>query len=261
MHEDRAECKRPSYVACFIWPPWPVRVAPKLLITWRMTLLGEIQILLERTYGPTGVNFEDFLLSQQRSRALSEMAGPSAAQISDLGRVFLRIMEGKLRLGIHYDPSVVEALEKNNPACGLNDENILPFMVFLEELDHAVHAALKFREGVRNIHSEGFVRDLELQAKIDAYLILQKYCAFFNKPQRLTDADRRWLRACVFDRERSAFEEPLLAERYHETNRLARRYVRHLDSLSRTRRTTEIRRFRKFSYGQKRDRVAVVCAR
>ena len=224
-------------------------------------MLGEIQILLERTYGPTGVNFEDFLLSQQRSRTLSEMAGPSAAQISDLGRVFLRIVEGKLRLGIHYDSSVVEALEKNNPACGLNDDNVLPFMVFLEELDHAVHAALKFREGVRNIHSEGFVRDLELQAKIDTYLILQKYCAFFNKPQRVTDADRRWLRACVFDRERLAFEEPLLAERYRETNRLARRYVRHLDRLSRARRTTEIRRFRKFSYGQKRDRVAVVCAR
>jgi hypothetical protein len=226
-----------------------------------MTLLGEIQILLERTYGPTGVNFEDFLLSQRRCRALSEMAGPSAAQISDLGRVFLRIVEGKLRLGIHYDSSVVEALEKNNPACGLNDENILPFMVFLEELDHAVHATLRFREGVRNIHSESFVRDLELQAKIDTYLILQKYCAFFNEPQRLTDADRRWLRACVFDRERLAFEEPLLAERYRETNRLARRYVRHLDLLSRARRTTEIRRFRKFSYGQKRDRVAVVCAR
>ena len=226
-----------------------------------MTLIGEIQILLERTYGHTGVNFENFLLSEERSHALSEMAGPSAAQISDLGRVFLRIVDGQLCLGIHYDPSVVEALEKNNPACGLNDENILPFMVFLEELDHAVHAALKFREGMRNIHSEAFVRDLEVQAKVDTYLILQKYCAFFNKPQRLTDADRRWLRACVFDRERLAFEEPLLAERYHETNRLARRYVRHLDGLSRTRRTTEIRRFRKFSYGQKRDRVAVVCSR
>lgn len=226
-----------------------------------MTLLGEVQILLERTYGPTGVNFEDFLLCQGRSRALSEMAGPSAAQISDLGRVFLRIVGGKLRLGIHYDSSVIESLEKNNPACGLNDENILSFMVFLEELDHAVHAALKFRDGKLDIHSEAFVRDLELQAKVDTYLILQKYCAFFNKPQRLTAADRRWLKACVFDRERSDLESPLLAERYHETNRLARRYVRHLDGLSRTRRTAEIRRFRKLSYGQKRDRIAVASAR
>jgi hypothetical protein len=226
-----------------------------------MNLLNEIQILLERTYGATGLNLEDFLLSSQRGRALSEMAGASAAQISDLGRVFLRIVDGKLRMGIYYDPNVVEALEHNNPACGLNDENIIPFMVFLEELDHAVHAALKFREGVRDIHSEGFVRDLELQAKVDTYLVLQKYCAFFNKPQCLTDGDRRWLKACVFDRENGDFEDPLLVERYHETNRLARRYVCHLDRLSKARRTTEIRRFRKLGYAQKRERVASVGAR
>jgi hypothetical protein len=226
-----------------------------------MTLLNEIQILLERTYGATGVNLEDFLLSSRRGRVLSEMAGASAAQISDLGRVFLRIVDGKLRMGIYYDPNVVEALEHNNPACGLNDENIIPFMVFLEELDHAVHAALKFREGVRDIHSEGFVRDLELQEKIDTYLVLQKYCAFFNKSQRLTDADRRWLKACVFDRENADFGDPLLAERYHETNRLARRYVCHLDRLSKARRTTEIRRFRKLGYAQKRGRITSVGAR
>src|ERR1017187_8864682 len=125
MHEEPTECKRPTCETCFVCLPPLLRVAPKLLITWMMTLLGEVQILLERTYGPTGVNFGDFLLSHERSRALSEMAGPSAAQISDLGRVFLRIVDGKLRLGIHYDSSVVKALEKNNPACGVNDENVL----------------------------------------------------------------------------------------------------------------------------------------
>jgi hypothetical protein len=225
-----------------------------------MTLLSEIQLLLERTYGTTGVNFENFILSRQRSRTLSEMAGTSAAQISDLGRVFLRIIDGRLRIGIHYDPSIIEALEADNPAYGLNDQNIVPFMVFLEELDHAVHAALKFREGLRDIHSETFVRDLEVQAKVDTYLVLQKYCAFFDKPPRLSEADRRWLKACVFDRDNAAFEDPRLAERYHETNRLARRYVRHLDGLPRTRRTAEIRRFRKLTYSQKRDRIAVTTA-
>jgi len=225
-----------------------------------MTLLREIQLLLERTYGTTGVNFEEFLLSPARSRVLSEMAGTSAAEISDLGRVFLRELEGKLRLGIYYDDSVVKALETNHPAYGLNDENILPFMVFLEELDHAVHASLKFREGIRDIYGETFVRDLELQAKVDTYLILQKYCAFFNQPQRVTAADRRWLKACVFNRDNATFDEPYLAERYQETNRLARRYVRHLDRLPRNRRTAEIRRFRKLTYKQKRERVASIAA-
>ncbi len=236
-------------------------VAPKLLITWGMTLLREIQLLLERTYGATGVNFEEFLLSPSRNRALSEMAGTSAAQISDLGRVFLRVVDGKLRLGIYYDSSVVEALEESNPACGLTDENILPFMVLIEELDHAVHAALKFREGVRDIHDETFVRDLEIQAKVDTYLILQKYCAFFNHPQKVTDADRRWLKACVFDHDTGAFEDPRLARRYRETNRLGCRYVRYLDGLSRTRRTAEIRHFRKLTYNRKRNRIAAVKTR
>ena len=223
-----------------------------------MSLLREIQLLLERTYGAAGVNFEEFLLSPSRNRTLSEMAGTSAAQISELGRVFLRVVDGKLRLGIHYDASVIDALEESNPAYGLSDENILPFMVFIEELDHAVHAALKFREGERDIHGETFVRDLELQAKVDTYLILQKYCAYFNNPQEVTEADRRWLRACVFDHETGAFEEPRLARRYRETNRLARRYACHLDELPRTRRTAEIRHFRRLSYGQKRDRIAAL---
>jgi hypothetical protein len=225
-----------------------------------MTLVGEIQVLLERTYGKTGVNLEDFILTPQRGRALAEMAGASAAQISDLGRVFLRIVDGKLRMGIYYDARVIRALEANNPQHGLNDDNILPFMVFLEELDHGVHAALKFREGVRNIYSEEFVRDLELQAKIDTYLVLQIFCAFFNANKKLTDADRRWLRSCVFDSENFAYEEPQIAERYHETNRLGRRYVKHLEALTPARRTTEIRRFRKLSYRQKQTRISALTA-
>ena len=261
MHEDQAECKQSPCETDFICLLQYLRMAPKLLITWMMNLLGEVQILLERTYGNTGVDFGDFLLSRKRSRELSELAGASAAQISDLGRVFLRIVDDKLHLGIHYDPGVVEALEANNPASGLNDENIFPFMVFSRGTRPLGSCRPEIPGGVRDIHSETFVRDLELQAKVDTYLILQKYCAFFNKPQRLTEPDRRWLKACVFDSERSASEEPLLAERYCETNRLARRYIRHLDGLSRTRRTTEIRRFRKLSYSQKRERIAVACAR
>lgn len=223
-----------------------------------MTLLREIQLLLERTYGKTEVNLEEFLLNEERAAMLSTMAGATASQISHLGRVFLRVVDGKLRMGIYYDASVIEALEHDNPAYGLNDDNILPFMVFLEELDHAVHAALKFQERPCDVTSELFVRNLELQAKVDTYLVLQMYCAFFNKPQRLTTADRRWLKACVFDTENYSYSEPLLRDRYHETNRLGRRYIGHLDRLTPKRRTTEIRNFRTLSYPQKKTRIAAL---
>ena len=223
-----------------------------------MTLLREIQMLLERTYGATGVNFEDFILNEHRSEVLSGLAGSTAKQISDLGRLFMRVVDGKLRLGIYYHQRVIAALEANHPAAGLNDDNVLPFMVFLEELDHAVHAALKYQEGDLNIHSETFVRNLELQAKIDTYLILQMYVAYFNKPKKLTLPDRRWLKACVFDAENFMYEEPLLRERYRESNRLGRRYVRFLDRLSSRRRTTEIRRFRALTYPAKRNRILAI---
>lgn len=221
-----------------------------------MTLLREMQVLLERTYGETGVNLEEFLLPPERTDLLSAMAGISAAQISHLGRVFLRVVDDNLLMGIHYDPTVIDTLEQHNPQYGLTDENILPFMVFLEELDHGVHAALKFKEGHRDITSETFVRDLELQAKVDTYLILQMYCAFFNKSKRLTPADRRWLRTCVFDTDDTSHAEPVLRQRYRESNQFGRRYVVHLDRLKPQRRTAEIRAFRALSYAQKKVRIA-----
>jgi hypothetical protein len=221
-----------------------------------MTLLREIQRLLEQTYGDTGINLEEFLLNSERQKQLAEMSNATAGQISDLGRTFLRMSDGKLRVGVYYQPRVIEALERENPQFGLTDTNILPFMVFLEEVDHAVHASLKYLEGHRDIFSEDFVCDLELQAKVDTYLILQMYCAFFNADKKLHDADKRWLKACVFDTETFAYEEPVLAQRYRESNKLGRRYVKHLDSLTAKRRTTEIRKFRKLDYRRKQMRIA-----
>ena len=223
-----------------------------------MTLLREIQRLLEKTYGTTGINLEDFLLNFDRHKQLAAASSATAGQISDLGRTFLRVADGKLRVGIYYQPRVIEALERENPQFGLTDSNVLPFMVFLEEVDHAVHASLKYLEGYRDIFSEEFVRDLELQAKVDTYLILQMYCAFFNTDKKLHDADKRWLKACVFDSERFNYDDPTLAQRYRETNLFGRRYVKHLDVLTSKRRTAEIRRFRKLDYQRKQKRIAAL---
>jgi hypothetical protein len=223
-----------------------------------MTLLAEIQRLLEKTYGETGVNLEDCLLNSERHKFLAALCSTTAGQISDLGRTFLRVADGKLRVGIYYKPSVIEALEQNNPQFGLTDDNILPFMVFLEEVDHAVHAVLKYLEGHREVFTEEFVRDLELQAKVDSYLILQMYCAFFNDDKKFHDDDRRWLKACVFDSERFSYDDPVLVERYRESNQLGRRYVKHLDSLTPKRRTAEIRKFRKLDYQRKRQRIGAL---
>ena len=57
-----------------------------------MTLFHEIQRLLEHTYGVTGVNFEEFILNERRSAVLCGLADSSAKQVSDLGRLFMRVL-------------------------------------------------------------------------------------------------------------------------------------------------------------------------
>lgn len=202
-----------------------------------MTLLREIQLLLERTYGRTGLNLEECIIGPTRRREWERETGSCAEEMSHLGRLFLRQEDGRLRMGIYYDPRVITALEQNSPHHGLNEANVVPFLVFLEELDHAVHAALKYLEGNTNIYSESFVRDLELQARVDLYLILQIYCASHNPGRRLTENDRRWLQACVFDCETFAYDDGSLRDRYRDSNHLGRRYVMWLERLPAVRRT------------------------
>ena len=52
-------------------------------------------------------------------------------------------------------------LERHDPRRGISDTNIRHLIAFVEEINHAVHAALAFQRGVREIESEEFVRNLD----------------------------------------------------------------------------------------------------
>jgi hypothetical protein len=122
--------------------------------------------------------------------------------------------------------------------------------MFVEELNHALHAALQFKRGVREIASEDFVRNLELQARVDTYLVLLLFVAFFRKTQRVSASDRRWLRFHLFARQcPNAFRDANLRGRYLETGELASSYTRYLDTLN------GMRRFHSLEYDAKRDRI------
>jgi len=82
------------------------------------------------------------------------------------------------------------------------------------------------------------------------------FVAFFRKSQRVSQADRRWLRFHLFARQSpEAFLDANLRGRYLETSQLAASYTRYLDTLNGVRRLDEIRRFHSLDYGGKRDRV------
>lgn len=221
-----------------------------------MTLLSEIQHLFERTYASVGINLEDCLIDRRRCGQLSRLAGASARELSELARTFLRKADGHLFVGIYYSSWLIEQLEKHDPRSGLNEANIRSLIVFVEEINHALHAALQFQKGVREIQSEDFARNLELQAQVDTYLVLLLFVAFFRRTQKISRTDRRWLRFHLFTRTTpNAYADPNLRGRYLETTELALSYTRFLDTLNGLRRVEEVRRFHTLDYGAKKLRI------
>jgi hypothetical protein len=82
------------------------------------------------------------------------------------------------------------------------------------------------------------------------------FVAFFRKPQRVSKADRRWLRFHLFARQcPEAFRDTNLRSRYLETGQLAASYTRYLETLNGVRRLDEIRRFHSLDYDAKRARI------
>jgi hypothetical protein len=220
------------------------------------TLFSDIQRLLERTYASVGVNLEECLIDRRRCSHLSILAGAQAAELSMLARTFLRAADGRLRVGIYYSGWLIEQLEKHDPRSGLSDANISALIAFVEEINHALHAALKFQRGEAPTRDEAYARNLELQAQVDTYLVLLLFVAFFRRPGKVTRADRRWLRFHMFEsRHNRSFRDRTISARYAETTYLARAYTRHLESLAASRRLEEIRLFHALEYDRKRERI------
>lgn len=225
------------------------------------TLFSEIQKLFERTYASIGVNLEDCLIDSRRCHQLSALAGAQCAELSMLARTFLREADGALHVGIYYSGWLVEQLEKHDPRGGLSGENINPLIMFVEEINHALHAVLRFRAGEHPSSSEEYARNLELQGSVDTYLVLLLFMAFFRRPGTITANDRKWLRFHMFSgRNGMSFTSENLRSRYLETTMLAKSYTLYLESLSAASRIQEIRVFHALDYTAKKERITDVSA-
>jgi len=220
------------------------------------TLFSDIQRLFERTYNQVGINLEDCLIDRQRCGQLSRAAGASARELSELARTFLRKAGDQLYVGIYYSRWLIEQLEQHDPRKGINNDNIQCLIAFVEEINHALHAALQFKRGVREITTEDYARNLELQALVDTYLVLLLFVAFFRKTQKVSRMDRRWLRFHLFSREAAeGYADANLRGRYMETCELAGKYTLFLDALNGARRVDEIRNFHSLDYSGKRRHI------
>src|SRR5213079_2223395 len=205
---------------------------------------------------------EGCLIDRHRCGQLSILAGKTARELSELARTFLRTADDRLYVGIYYSRWLIEQLERNDPRAGLSDRNIRSLIAFVEEINHALHAALQFKNGQREITSEDFARNLELQAQVDTYLVLLLFVAFFRKTQRVSRTDRRWLRFHLFSRQcPQAFRDENLRGRYLETCELAASYTQYLDTLNGVRRLDEIRKFRSLDYSAKKTHIFALMER
>ena len=217
-----------------------------------MTLLREIQTLLERTYAPVSINLESCLIGEGRCAALNRLAGESAAQLAPGGRTFLRQAGDSLYVAIFYSRPIIAELEANDPRETLNERNIPALITFIEEIAHGVQAALLFHEGERAIESEAYARNLETQARIDTYLVLSKFahvlCGERGKIPRSVGA---WLRRQLFDASHRRFASPRLRARYGAAQRCALGFLRHLRRVPVDLRHETLREFRALSWRNK----------
>jgi hypothetical protein len=216
-----------------------------------MTLLREIQTLLERTYAPVSIDLESCLIGESRCVALNRMAGESAAHLAPGGRTFLRQAGDSLYVAIFYSRPVIAELEANDPRQTLNERNISALITFIEEIAHGVQAALLFHEGEREIDSEAYARNLEAQARIDTYLVLSKFAQILCGKGKIPPSVGVWLRRQLFDGSHRRFASPRMRARYDAARRCALGFLRHLRRVPLDHRRDVLREFRALSWPEK----------
>ncbi len=215
-----------------------------------MTLLREIQTLLERTYAPVPINLEACIIGEGRCADLNRLAGQEVEHLAPAGRTFLRQVGDSLYVAIFYSRPVIAELESNDPRRALNERNISALITFIEEIAHGVQAALLFHEGERAIESEAYACNLETQARVDTYLVLCKF-AHLICGEPIPRSVGSWLRRQLFDESHRRFSSPRLRARYGAAHRCALAFLRHLRRVPLSERHNTLREFRALSWRQK----------
>lgn len=222
-----------------------------------MALLGELQRVFENTYDRSaGVELEACVVGPRRCAELVARCGREGRsdELSEWARFFYYVEGADLRLALFYADEMIETLETLDPRRAISESNLLPFLVFAEEASHALHTTFAFDEGGTGRVSGGaFLAELELMARIDAYLLLRHFVQ--AHADRFTKDDRAWVRHQAIVRWDVPYDDPRLSARYRGAARKAALFVDHLDRLEPGERIAELRRFQRLSVRAKRCRL------
>ena len=220
-----------------------------------MAFLRDVQRLFERTYGrEAGVDLEACVVGPRRCAELASRSQADHPEMSDWARFFYYVEDANLRLALFYADEMIETLEARDPRRGLSESNVLPLLVFTEEASHALHTTFAFGEGgPARVAEEEFLTELELMARIDAYLLLRHLVRALARP--FGDSDLAWVRHQALTRWDVSYDDPNLAERYRGAARLAIAFVDRLEAARPHRRLAELRAFRALPMAKKRASV------
>ncbi len=211
-----------------------------------VSLLERLQGLIERTYDlDTGVrDIGRFVIGDEGYRRLygrRQAAGLVTRKVGarvTAARTLLREGSEGLAVAVYYPDSLIACLERNDPTRRLDDDNVDAFAVLVEELDHLLVVAERYRSG--GVCS---LMELELHANVTKYLVLKTFVGKLRGVGRVSAADTAWIRFHLFDKAEYAEPDPDVRWRYREACRLAARYVSRLDDLPAAQRPAELRRF------------------
>ncbi len=227
----------------------------------RGSLLEGLQGVIERTYDlDTGVGeIGRYVIGDAGFRLLYERPSRQGAVAEKVGsasagaRTMVRHEGGLLAVSLYLPDRLVECLEENDPRQGLDEGNVDAFAVLVEELDHFLVIAERYRTG-----GAVTLLDLELHANVTKYLVLKMFVGRMRRTSRLSPADAAWIFFHLFDKAEFAEPDPEILARYQDAARLARKYVEWFDTLPVARRPRELRRFHRLSPRSKIAQIATI---
>jgi len=215
-----------------------------------VSLLTLLQRIIEASYdwntgiqdlGPYLVGDEGYRALYQEREVLGVLPGMESGP-----RTLVTWKGGEVRLGVYYPDELIRRLEERNPLCGIGEENIIPFSLLVEELDHLLMIAWCVRHG-RVVR----LMELEFHANLTKYFVLAHFLGRASRRSQLSSLQRRWLDFLLFHEVGEDLPEPY-RHRYRTAARLARSFLAALEGLAAPARLIALRRFARRSWESQR---------
>lgn len=175
--------------------------------------IGVVQRLVERLYRvETGCDVADFLISD--AATAEHLEGPGQHR-SAREKLLVRQDGDDLRVSLYLAQDVVDRLDQHNPLVRLDSANLYEWLLALEGISHFVYL-------IWNAKRERPVSllELELQAEVDKYLLVQSLLLAQGRPCCKDRVHRGLFDLALFDPQLEGAER----QRYHDASRYAGRY-------------------------------------